>query len=371
MNVLVNGLSVTNASGRHVMLGHLSRLAAWTAGEHEYTILHHSGNSEIRRDLGGNVQWHECPPYTSKWPGRSIWELVGLPRLVSRMHCDLYFTPAGTVALSLDLPQISFAQNPWCLVRGLHRSPEEKVKAVLQRRAYKAAMKKARLMLFNSEFMRRAYRENAGFSEIASEIVYQGVDDDTFAAAESYKNTARKKNQILCVSVMAPHKGVETVLRGISLARQTNKIDIHLVVIGSWPHPSYKQSIKDLIDELGLSNYVTIKGFVTKEELHQAYAESKLFCLMSHCESFGIPGVEAQAFGTPVISSNCCAIPEVCGQGGVYPAEDDYEAVAHHFSALLTDENRWNELSQKARENAERFRWDACSMKLLRIFDYI
>ena len=79
---------------------------------------------------------------------------------------------------------------------------------------------------------------------------------------------------------------------------------------------------------------------------------------MSQCESFGIPSAEAQAFGTPVVTSNCCAMPEVCGEGGMYAPPGDVEQVADALQQLLTDRGLWDRTSIAARENSRRFVWD-------------
>jgi glycosyltransferase involved in cell wall biosynthesis len=129
--------------------------------------------------------------------------------------------------------------------------------------------------------------------------------------------------------------------------------------------------IRSLVGELNLNGAVQFKGHVSQEELYRYYAESRVFCLMSTCESFGIPAVEAQAFGTPVVSSNCCAIPEVCGEGGMYLEPGDHDSVAAQIARLLTNDDSWTQLSQAAKRNAERYRWDICSWPLLKIFDVI
>jgi glycosyltransferase involved in cell wall biosynthesis len=283
---------------------------------------------------------------------------------------DLMFTPSGTAVPRLPIPQITFAQNPWCLVSGIQRKPLEKIKAALQRKVYKEAMHVSNIMIFNSKFMRWAYRKNAGFEERASEVVYQAIDEEAHEAAERYRNAVSKNpSQILSVSVMAPHKGVDTLVRAIDVLRRSIGISAHLILVGAWPDQVYEKKIQALVKELNLEKDVTFKGFVPREELYRYYAESKIFCLMSWCESFGIPAVEAQAFATPVISSNCCAIPEVCGNGGVYPNPGDSKTVADQMARLLTDNNAWARLSEAAINNAEKYRWDLCSKPLVRIFD--
>lgn len=370
MRVLVNALSVSNLSGRHVLLGHLSTIARWTRGEHQYVVLHHQFNRDICRNLGGNVQWQECPAFTARWAGRAAWEILRLPRLAAQLRVDFMFTTSGAVISALPLPQVSYAMNPWSLVNGLDRSWLEQLKAKLQRRNYKVAVNKAAMMIFLSEYMRQEYRRNAGHSERASEVVYVALDEATHTAAQAARNhVARERLQILSVSAMAPHKGAETLVEALAMVRAQYGIPAHLIMAGPWPDAAYERKIRSLIQRLGLAAAVDIRGQVSREELHGLYAQSRVFSLMSHCESFGIPAVEAQAFGTPVVSSKCCAIPEVCGAGGIYPQPGDAAGTAEQLARLLSDSSDWRMLSAAAVENANKYRWELCSRKLLTMFD--
>lgn len=372
MKILINALSVTNLSGRHVLLGHFKRVAKWSQGEHEFCFLYHKMNRDICRDLGANVTWFECPEYTKKWVLRSFWEHFKLPGILSQKGADALFSPAGTVISGISILQISFAQNPWSLVPNVRKNKRDRIKAFLQRRAYKTAMEKAAIMVFNSEYMHRVYCENSGGEGKKTAIVYQAVSDAMHQQAALLKgNVKREPYSILCVSAMAPHKGVETLVRAMFRVRDTHKIPAKLILVGGWPDKGYEGHIRSLISQLGLESVVSICGHVPQSELHRYYVRAKLFCLMSKCESFGIPSVEAQVFGTPVVSSNCCAIPEVCGKGGVYPEPNDVVGTANQISHLLQDDEAWESLSRGALENASRYHWDICSQGMLNVFEQL
>ena len=370
MRVIVNALSVTNESGRHVVLGHLERLAAWTAGEHDYVVLHHGVNADIRRGLGSHVDWLACPDSTAHWLPRALWQRWALPRLVRRCDADLVFSPSGVATPGLPVPEVVYCMNPWCLVPDLDLTAGERIKAALQRRAYRHAVKTAAMMGFLSEYLRDAYLANAGADANASEVAYCGINETVLAAAEALRTcTPRKPNQILCVSSMARHKGVDVLLRAVAAVRRDHDVDADLTLAGGWPDPTYERAMRALIHELGLDNAVEVAGHVSRDRLDKLYAESKVFCLMSRCESFGIPAAEAQAFGCPVVSSSRCAIPEVCGAGGEYPDADDVPGTAAALARLLEDQAHWRKLSDAAIENSGRFRWDLCSRPLLRMFE--
>ena len=87
------------------------------------------------------------------------------------------------------------------------------------------------------------------------------------------------------------------------------------------------------------------------------------------CESFGIPSVEAQAFGNPVVTSDRCAMPEVCGAGGRYATPGDVTAVATTLAETLADRSSWDQLAAAALENTRRFDWNEQARKLYHLLE--
>ena len=371
MRILVNALSVDNISGRVVLLGHLKQIAGWTQSRHEFVVLHHTDNRDMVSDLGPHVTWLEVSRRCRKWWYRAWWERAHLPRLCQRRGIDCCFNPAGITYGNLSSQQVSFAQNPWCLVPGLAHGPGERLKAAIQRRAYATAMRQARYMIFNSKFMESAYEANADCQARATKVIYQAIPESTFQqATQADCDPANRERSVLCVSVMGSHKGIETLVLAVAeLAQRPNPARLKLV--GGWPDANYRLKVEQLIKTHRITDRVEIAGHVSRDELEECYAKSRVFALMSRCESFGIPAVEAQAFGTPVISSNVCAIPEVCGDGGEFHDPDDVSGVAGAIANLMDDDEAWRGRSQKARDNAERFHWHICSKPFLEVFNDI
>ncbi|BBY63014.1 glycosyltransferase family 4 protein [Mycolicibacterium helvum] len=78
----------------------------------------------------------------------------------------------------------------------------------------------------------------------------------------------------------------------------------------------------------------------------------------SRYEGFGIPIIEAQERGVPVIASDIAVFREVAGDGGTLVCLDDVRPLAEALHAITTDEALRSQLSAKARANSARFTWD-------------
>ena len=361
--LLVNALSVANPSGLHVLLGHLDQVADALKDRVRLVVLCREDLAGLRVGLGERADWEFAPASTRGWFRRACWERAHLARLARKHAVCAVFTPSGIAAHGLDVPQIVFCQNPWALVPAARRR-RDFFKAWLQRRAYRRAMRVADVLVFNSRYMQNAYRANAGFAEKRGLVVYQAADAAPRAAAA----VPRKPEQILCVSVMAPHKNAEALVRAFRDVRAVHP-DARLVLAGSWPDPAYERRIRALVETLGLRAAVEFAGFIARDRLDRLYAESRVFCLMSRCESFGIPAIEAQRFGIPVVSSTAGAIPEICGPGGLFRDPDDVAGIAAALRTLLEDDAEWRRLSDLARENAGRFIWSECSRPLVELVE--
>ena len=348
-------------SGQHVVYGFLRPISRWALPAHEITVLHYENESPPGELLERGVKTIEVAQRWKPWYKRLWWETTKLTHVIREHGCDVMLNVSGALAPRCAVPQVVLCQNPWCYVPMAHRDAKDRFKAKLQRIGYARAFRDSALMVYISHHLQDLYRAgNPGVREASSAIAYVGIDDDTFQVAKQLTSEPRDPLTILSVSAMAHWKGAHTLVDAIKLLH-ARQIPAVLKLVGPWPDSAYEQRIRRQVSTLGLDSSVQFLGRVSDEELHRLYATSRVFCLMSGCESYGIPAAEAMTFGTPVVSTDCCAIAEICEGAGQFGPLNNPTWTADALQIALTDDMKWQAWSTQARKNASRLTWDNCA----------
>lgn len=102
---------------------------------------------------------------------------------------------------------------------------------------------------------------------------------------------------VLSAGRLAPHKGVDRLMRAIARAREEGR-RIRLIVAGSGPQ---SEQLRGLAASLGLD--VDFRGFVEHHEMSRLYAEADAFAFPTFDDPFGIVLLEAAASGLPLVAS--------------------------------------------------------------------
>jgi glycosyltransferase involved in cell wall biosynthesis len=109
-------------------------------------------------------------------------------------------------------------------------------------------------------------------------------------------------------------------------------------------------------------------GRLTDLELVEAYRRCDMVVFASLYEGFGLPILEAQAMGRPVITSNFGAMREAAGEGALLVDPYSVEEIRAAIMGIKNEPALREELVRKGRENAEKFRADAIALKYAQIY---
>ncbi|MDR3718459.1 MAG: glycosyltransferase family 1 protein [Bryobacteraceae bacterium] len=126
--------------------------------------------------------------------------------------------------------------------------------------------------------------------------------------------------------------------------------------------------IRDRAAESPARDRIEFPGWVDDHRLEELYARSSLLAFPSLDEGFGIPVLEAMAWGVPVVASNRSSLPEVCGDAALLVDPGDTEALGEAIRSLIDDPVLASTLAARGRERARRRPWSAAAMETLRVY---
>ncbi len=145
-------------------------------------------------------------------------------------------------------------------------------------------------------------------------------------------------------------------------AASAKAIGKRLLIVGS-PLSDDEKSMME--KELGRERYI-IHTHPDDLTLNRIY--NSVVCLIypSLYEGFGIPVVEAQKAGCPVIAMNSSCIPEVMGEGGILLSDSSTDEFKSKFKILQTERKN---LVEAGLQNSRRFSWDKMTSEYLDLYE--
>lgn len=102
-------------------------------------------------------------------------------------------------------------------------------------------------------------------------------------------------------------------------------------------------------------------GRVADDDLDRLYAHATVLCHPSEAEGFGMPVLEALAFGRPVVAADIPSVREVAGDAATLVPAGDAGALADALAAVLADPAAASRAAVAGPARAARFTWSACA----------
>jgi glycosyltransferase involved in cell wall biosynthesis len=202
-------------------------------------------------------------------------------------------------------------------------------------------------------------------------VTYEAVDTPQTGTADAQgleRTYGVHSPYVLYVGNVYPHKNAEGLLHAFMEIRE-RRPDIQLVLVGKSDY--FFERVKNLAGQLGLADSVRFPGFVPDADLSGVYRGAAVYVFPSFYEGFGLPALEACAYGTPVVASNSSCLPEILEQAAVYFDPHKISEMASAIERVLDDRELADRLRQNGLRQAAKFSWRHMANQTLDLYRQI
>ena len=326
-------------------------------------------------EFPANVSVYRAPTEAQRRVGRLRFERRFWPEFVRTQGVSASVQLNGFMPPRVDIPVLAHNQDPWPYrPEAWDMGMSDRAIAFLRRRAHAKGFKRAKCVGFTSNYLRNLMTESLGFPPRGSaRVFYNGLPEAWLARASGPLPPWRDRPmELVTVSSVGLYKRQELVVRALpDLIKRPGTKDLIYRAAGFFNNEAYVTGLRRLAKDLGVADRFVLEGRVSDQRVEQLMRNSRAYVLMSVCESFGLPAIEAMSFGTPAVISNCCAHPEVGGDGVLLSPVDDIPALVENLYRVLTDEDFSEALRHRGAKNIQRFRWTDTACQMLRAIDEI
>ena len=246
----------------------------------------------------------------------------------------------------------------------------QRAELALNRRLYRRAIRNARQVIAVSSYSKARFCEE--FSEAAGKttVIPPGVTDRFFAEGGDTK----QKNFFLTVTRLDEADRIKNVHGVIeALAELKDDYDFQYRIIAGSVRGGYRDELERMIAEKGLGQKVAIEGRKSEEELAAYYARAGLFILASYAEprnfeGFGIVFLEANAAGTPVLTTREGGMVDYVREGvnGFFAESSSASGLKAALKRYLDGEVTFDRA--QIRVAPEQYRWTHIADRVLAVY---
>ena len=251
-----------------------------------------------------------------------------------------------------------------------------------------SAVKRAKKIIAVSDYTKKdilkyffAKSESASGGKIKPEkieVVYEGAPvhrdspSDTVLVARTVSEglslckPSLDKPYILYVGNAYPHKNLERLILSFKKLIEDKRMDYQLVLVGELDY-FYQRLIK--MSSAVPSNRIIFTDFVSDSDLNILYQNASLYVFPSLGEGFGLPPLEAMAFGLPVVCSKATCLPEILGEAALYFDPENTEEMAEKIKQVLKSQKLQEKLIDQGFKRIQKYQWSKMAQETLGIYN--
>lgn len=283
------------------------------------------------------------------------WRRIWRPWQFDVWHC-LYqgsrFLPTRKARLVYTILDLNYLSLP-------DYSEQRKAR---QKRRYQRVVDQAAVITTISHYVAQDVRQQLTVPpQTPLEVIYCGVEiPDT--APVTAPVTRPDGPFLFFIGLIQGYKNVHTLLPLLEAYP-----DYRLVLAGPDNKP-YARQIQEQAQRMGVADRLLMPGPIDEPTKWWLYANCEAFLFPSLMEGFGLPVVEAMAFGKPVFCSALTSVPEVGGTEAFYFPAFEPATVVETFRQGMDVYRRDPAMPDRLRRQSQKFRWEPVAAEYWQLY---
>lgn len=333
--------------------------------ENEYYILVKGGEDRCLEETKNmHIVEINCPTYP-------LWEQFALPRAVAKIKPDLLHCTSNTAPLYCKVPLVLTLHDIIFLEKrqSTSKSWYQEMGWYYRKLVVPRILKKCKMIITVSKFECKRIQERLNLPADRVTSIYNGFNTyfkPIKVDPEIVKKYIDTMDYFFFLGNTDPKKNAVRVLQAFSQYIMSSDERRKLLIA------DLKESF---IDRILVANhledikpYLAFPGYIVNKDLIHLYNGAYLFLYPSLRESFGIPQLEAMACGTPIITGNTSAMPEIAGEDAVLVDPMNVNEIAKAMLRLEKDEAYYNEKKLYGLARVNDFSWENTATELLKLY---
>lgn len=234
------------------------------------------------------------------------------------------------------------------------KSNSTALKRAYYRYVIRPAIFRACVVFTVSEFSKREILDWCGVSDDKVVVVRQGVASEFVSEGDRY---GAERPYFLYVGSDRAHKNLRKMLRAFADSGLAG--DVEFIITGT-----VGKELREALGRWRISGSVRILDGVADRELACLYRGAIAVVFVSLYEGFGLPIVEAMSCGSPVITSDVAAMPEIANGAAILVDPGDTEAITVAMLRLVADDALREELKARGRKCALEYDWRSAAERV-------
>ncbi|MFH1366776.1 MAG: glycosyltransferase family 1 protein [Patescibacteria group bacterium] len=328
-----------------------------------------------------------------KWPPNLMWSQLRLSMEMIFNRPDVLFVPAHTIPIIhpkktvTTCHDVGFERYPELYATKAIGPKKGPLKAILNlfikiisfgrfsgheldyhRFSMRFAVKHAWKIITPSNFTKSEIKHYYPFAKENIYSVYSGINHKNYNSARDDRRIQEVMNKyglktpfFVFIGRLEEKKNIVGLLEVFNMFIKEYKTDHQLVLIGQ-PGYGYEKA-KNYIVKNNIQDKVKEIGWISEEEVASIYKSAEALIFLSFYEGLGLPPLEAQACGLPVLASDRGSLPEILQNTALITDPSDFKGATKKLHQITADERIKKEHIDQGLGHVKDFSWINCAKK--------